>query len=131
MAYTRTEWVSGETPLSAGNMNNIEDGIETLNSRILDVVRVVEFKKTNVSIGANSSLSPVTITATAPTGFSFVSIVGWRIDTEGTDSGANSPSCVVTNYWGSTTLNATVRNFASSQAKVTVNLKVLFRRTTL
>ena len=28
MAYTRTEWVSGETPLSADNMNNIEDGIE-------------------------------------------------------------------------------------------------------
>lgn len=28
MAYTRTDWVSGETPLSADNMNNIEDGIE-------------------------------------------------------------------------------------------------------
>jgi len=95
------------------------------------MVRVVEFKKTNVSIGANTSLSPVTITATAPTGFSFVAIVGWKIDTEGTTSGANSSSCVVTNYWGSTTLNATVRNFASSQAKITVNLRVLYKRTTL
>lgn len=28
MAYTRTTWRTGETPLSAGNMNNIEDGIE-------------------------------------------------------------------------------------------------------
>ena len=30
MAYTRTNWVSGSTPLSADNMNNIEDGIEEL-----------------------------------------------------------------------------------------------------
>lgn len=35
MAYTRTNWVSGETPLSATNMNNIEDGIEELNSKIV------------------------------------------------------------------------------------------------
>lgn len=28
MAYRRTTWQTGETPLSAGNMNNIEDGIE-------------------------------------------------------------------------------------------------------
>ena len=32
MSYTRTTWVSGETPLSADNMNNIEDGIEELKS---------------------------------------------------------------------------------------------------
>lgn len=35
MAYTRTDWVSGETPLSADNMNNIEDGIEELNSNLI------------------------------------------------------------------------------------------------
>ena len=34
MAYTRTNWESGVTPLSAGNMNNIEDGIEELNSKL-------------------------------------------------------------------------------------------------
>ena len=27
MAYTKKTWVSGETPLSAENMNNIENGI--------------------------------------------------------------------------------------------------------
>lgn len=100
-------------------------------SNILDMVRVVEFKKTNVSIGANTGLSPVEISATAPAGFSFVAIVGWRIDTADTTSGANSSWCVVTNYWGTTTLNASVRNFAPSAAKVTVNLRVLYRRTTL
>lgn len=28
MAYTRTEWENNQTPLSAENMNNIEDGVE-------------------------------------------------------------------------------------------------------
>ena len=28
MSYTRTTWAAGETPLSAANFNNIEDGIE-------------------------------------------------------------------------------------------------------
>ena len=27
MAYSRTDWVTGVTPLSATNLNNIEDGI--------------------------------------------------------------------------------------------------------
>ena len=35
MAYTKTTWVTGETPLSADNMNNIEDGIEELNSNAI------------------------------------------------------------------------------------------------
>ena len=87
------------------------------------------YKSVGTVVNNNST---VTINnATAPTGFSFVSIVGWRIDTTDTTSGTNSASCVVTNYWGTTTLNATVRNFASSAAKVTVSLKVLYRRTTL
>lgn len=34
MAYTKTEWVTGETPLSADNMNNIENGIEDLNTQL-------------------------------------------------------------------------------------------------
>ena len=100
-------------------------------NHITDMVRVEQFSKTNVSISANTSSTVTINNATAPTGFSFVSIVGWRIDTTDTTSGANSASCVVTNYWGTTTLNATVRNFASSAAKVTVSLKVLYRRTTL
>lgn len=36
MAYTRTQWVEQETPLSAQNMNNIEDGIEELQSTKVD-----------------------------------------------------------------------------------------------
>lgn len=34
MAYTRTTWRTGETPLSAGNFNNIEDGVEEALSKI-------------------------------------------------------------------------------------------------
>jgi hypothetical protein len=38
MAYTRLHWVESETPLSAQNMNNIEDGIEELQSQKVDKV---------------------------------------------------------------------------------------------
>ena len=38
MAYTRTNWVEEETPLSAQNLNNIEDGIEELQSQKVDKV---------------------------------------------------------------------------------------------
>ena len=33
MAYNRTNWVNEETPLSADNFNNIEDGIEELQDK--------------------------------------------------------------------------------------------------
>lgn len=38
MAYTRTNWVEEETPLSAQNLNNIEDGIEELQAQKVDKV---------------------------------------------------------------------------------------------
>lgn len=34
MSYTRTIWRTGETPLSAENMNNIEEGIGEALSKI-------------------------------------------------------------------------------------------------
>lgn len=38
MAYTRLHWVESETPLSAQNMNNIEDGIEELQAQKVNKV---------------------------------------------------------------------------------------------
>ena len=38
MAYTRLHWVESETPLSAQNMNNIEDGIEEVIAQKVDKV---------------------------------------------------------------------------------------------
>ena len=38
MSYTRTNWLESETPLSADNMNNIEDGIEELQDQKVDKV---------------------------------------------------------------------------------------------
>ena len=38
MAYERTNWIAEETPLSADNFNNIEDGIEELQSEKEDKV---------------------------------------------------------------------------------------------
>lgn len=34
MAYTKTNWVDEQTPLSATNMNNIENGIGTLDNEV-------------------------------------------------------------------------------------------------
>ena len=41
MAYTRTTWRTGETPLSAGNMNNIEDGIEEALAIVQSIAEVI------------------------------------------------------------------------------------------
>ena len=102
-------------------------------SHILDMVRVTEFKKANVEINANNSIT-VEIDYTVPSGFNAGSTVTWRIDSTNTTSAANQSWCVVTNHWISTSdnkIHATVRNFASSKAIVTVNVKVLFLRNTL
>ena len=48
MAYTKTNWVSGETALSADNMNHIENGIEALDNKI-GVISVAN-KDTDTSV---------------------------------------------------------------------------------
>ena len=63
MAYTRTNWVSGETPLSAGNMNNIEDGIEELNSKIGAISSTS--KSTNTSVTSTNYATVCTLSLPA------------------------------------------------------------------
>lgn len=107
---------------SALNLNNV-----------LDLTRVTEFRQANVTIDANTSTT-VVISYTVPSGFDNGRTIAWRIDSTDTTSAANQSWCVVTNHWIATSdnkIHATIRNFASSQAKVTVNIKVLFLRTTL
>ena len=48
MSYTRTNWVTGETPLSAGNLNNIEDGIEELGADIAAMPQTLVEKVENI-----------------------------------------------------------------------------------
>lgn len=38
MAYTKTTWVNGETPINADNLNNIENGIETNDKKLSQVI---------------------------------------------------------------------------------------------
>ena len=38
MAYTKTEWVNGETPINESNLNNIENGIEALQPNIITAI---------------------------------------------------------------------------------------------
>ena len=37
MAYTKTNWVNGQTPINATNLNHIEDGIESVEQEIPEV----------------------------------------------------------------------------------------------
>lgn len=63
MAYTRTNWVSGETPLSAGNMNNIESGIEALDTTIGAIYTNSRTTVRNVAATEVTSLLSMTLPA--------------------------------------------------------------------
>ena len=106
MAYTRTDWVSGETPLSADNMNNIEDGIEELNS---NTVLIDSTNQTyNVSVYAYKVGNVVTVTVFRESG-SKPSSKGWTtIDV--LPEGSRPPVDLLAYFYsGGTTKDTTVR----------------------
>ena len=59
MAYTRTQWVEQETPLSAQNMNNIEDGIEELQSQKVDKVSGKALSDNNYTAAEKTKLAGI------------------------------------------------------------------------
>ncbi len=60
MAYTRTTWISEATPVSAANLNNIEDGIEENKAAIGELNSKVTYQDFNQTIGNYSSGTPGT-----------------------------------------------------------------------
>lgn len=68
MAYTKTTWVNGETPINADNLNNIEGGIKDNETSINDIeTSVNDMKGTilweNPSPTANFSPQEITLTS--------------------------------------------------------------------
>ena len=60
MAYTKTTWTDGSTPLSADNMNHIEIGIKDNEDAILSLTSDVYTKdEVDALIGVNSFDTPV------------------------------------------------------------------------
>ena len=63
MAYEKRTWVSGTTPLSAENMNHMEEGIAAANEGVdklnTDLTRKVIIENITVTIGANTNYSYV------------------------------------------------------------------------
>ena len=117
MAYSRTTWVSGETPLSAGNMNNIEDGIEELNS--------------NVVVGPTGQATNITLSNNRFT----ASKSGWACIRATTDQNANPAPLleaadkngnIITAAWGITTSGASLR--VSFPVKTGLEYRVVFTR---
>ena len=112
-------------------INALQTAVDTLNSNVLDTFRVRTFGITNVSISANSNA-----TASAdyelPEGFTSLSVLGVRIDTEGTSSGVNAHACYAYNFYASGgKVNARIRNIGSATAKISAHIIVLFKRTSL
>lgn len=57
MAYTKKTWVSGETPLSAENMNNIENGIANAHediSKLNTKISSMYLERTTVTLTGES-----------------------------------------------------------------------------
>ena len=58
MAYTKKTWVSGETPLSAENMNNIENGIANAHEDISELnTKMIKKDGSNVSVNPVNNLN--------------------------------------------------------------------------
>lgn len=93
-----------------------------------DEMNIIEqqFTKTNFSIGANST-AIADIAFTVPSGYKVKAITDFWIDSTGTTSPAGATYCVVVNHWGYTSpTHCSIRNFSNSNAKVTVNCRILF-----
>lgn len=75
MSYSRTNWVSGETPLSADNMNNIEDGIEEVQTTA------------NAIFKGPTTGQRATISTTAGASFTATK-TGWLVATGSTNTSA-------------------------------------------
>lgn len=63
MAYIRTTWVESETPLSAQNMNNIEDGIEELQEQKVDKVSGKALSDNNYTTAEKTKLAGIAANA--------------------------------------------------------------------
>ena len=68
MAYERLHWVESETPLSAENMNNIEDGIEELQSQKVDKVSGKGLSDQNYTAAEKTKLAGIEAGAQANPG---------------------------------------------------------------
>lgn len=105
-------------------INNQANRLTTLESKQYEYsIRMVS--KANVTISANGTKQE---SATLTLGDN-EKLIGWVdkwIDGSGTSSASGTAACLVTNWWGTgTTRSFTVRNLATSQSKVTVNLSAL------
>ena len=80
MAYEKTVWEPGVTPLSADNMNHIEDGILEVEEGIKNKFKTVTLTAALESLKAGTYTS-IVIPHTVPVGYSFAGAIitgnGW------------------------------------------------------
>ena len=122
MAYTRTNWVSGETPLSAGNMNNIEDGIEELNSNLDSLIKFKEYTYTySLAQGGALNITGQNFGLATPSGYSVLGIVYFN-----SGSSFAAPTYVAHNAGAATAV--AVRNIGSTSLNPTFRVRFAYIR---
>lgn len=132
MAYSRTTWVSGETPLSADNMNNIEDGIEELSGNLGNVISVSD-TTTSVPTGGTDSTVLQTVTL-QPGKYIFIAMVSFASNSNGmrgvsisTNSSIQTPYYVSVSASNGGSTSMQITRFIDSSSSVT--LRVIGRQT--
>ena len=129
MAYTKTNWVSGETPLSASNMNNIEAGIEALDDLLSPAILIDSYSPTaffQVTPGDNTiyiSFNEV------PKNYTAGGIIG--VQTSGTGSSKIRLRAFGISSGGSQAFLKVYSEATSTLTELTVNVTVLWVKTAI
>lgn len=95
------------------------------------IIKKVSVTWSNQTLAGNSS-AVITATFSPPSGYTFFGYSNEGIDTQGTTGGVNTSAISVFNKWTSgTTLNFQIANHASSQAKFSAHVDLMFVKTIL
>lgn len=119
MAYTKTEWVSGETPLSADNMNHIENGIADLASNVNALLVTTWETFTQASVSANATKNFTKTISKA--GYTPIGIIGYY----------TGSTAIVPYHFrldSSTSVSTLVRNITSSAVNTKPEIGILWMK---
>lgn len=124
MSYTRTQWVESETPLSADNMNNIEDGIEELQDQKVDKATGKGLSTNDYTTAEKNKLAGIETGAEVNPGNATTSAAGLmsasdKTKLNGIQSGANNYALTKTLYTVNLASNITIASATSATLEFT------------
>lgn len=124
MAYTKTNWVSDQTPLSADNFNKIENGIKTVETEINSFLKVQSFNFTSKSVGANQDFSFET--TVSDTGYVPIAVLSYNVNGS---PWAGVAAVEIKDDNGTYKCSISGRNYGTTQITLAPIFKILFIKT--